>query len=90
MPESKAKPVPKPVPRTRTPPKKVKKEVTALAKIAVVGIPASGKTTYFRFLSGHFGLNLPIVYVRDARKVRDCPCTATSRRTWSSRRRPTS
>jgi hypothetical protein len=33
------------------------------AKIAVVGIPASGKTTYFRFLSGHFALNLPIVYV---------------------------
>ena len=53
----------KPVPRTRTPPKRVKKEATALAKIAVVGIPASGKTTYFRFLSGHFGLNLPIVYV---------------------------
>ncbi len=33
------------------------------ARIAVVGIPASGKTTYFRFLSGHFGLNLPIVYI---------------------------
>ncbi len=33
------------------------------AKIAVVGIPASGKTTYFRYLSGHFGLNLPLVYV---------------------------
>ena len=33
------------------------------ARIAVVGIPASGKTTYFRFLSGHFGLNLPITYV---------------------------
>ncbi len=33
------------------------------ARIAVVGIPASGKTTYFRFLSGHFGLNLPILYV---------------------------
>ena len=32
-------------------------------KIAVVGIPASGKTTYFRYLSGHFGLNLPIVYL---------------------------
>jgi len=32
-------------------------------RIAVVGIPASGKTTYFRFLSGHFGLNLPILYV---------------------------
>ncbi len=35
----------------------------ATARIAVVGIPASGKTTYFRFLSGHFGLNLPIFYV---------------------------
>jgi hypothetical protein len=33
------------------------------ARIAVVGIPASGKTTYFRFLSGHFGLNLPIFYI---------------------------
>jgi hypothetical protein len=33
------------------------------ARVAVVGIPASGKTTYFRFLSGHFGLNLPILYV---------------------------
>jgi hypothetical protein len=32
-------------------------------KIAVVGIPASGKTTYFRYLSGHFGLNLPLVFV---------------------------
>ncbi|HYA69944.1 MAG TPA: hypothetical protein VEH28_01065 [Thermoplasmata archaeon] len=32
-------------------------------RIAVVGIPASGKTTYFRFLSGHFGLNLPILYI---------------------------
>ncbi len=53
----------KPRPGARTPPKRVKKEVTALAKIAVVGIPASGKTTYFRFLSGHFGLNLPILYV---------------------------
>ncbi|MCI4358160.1 MAG: hypothetical protein L3J95_00655 [Thermoplasmata archaeon] len=49
--------------RTRPPAKRVKKEVSALAKIAVVGIPASGKTTYFRFLSGHFGLNLPILYV---------------------------
>ena len=29
----------------------------------MVGIPASGKTTYFRFLSGHFGLNLPILFV---------------------------
>ena len=35
----------------------------ANAKIAVVGIPASGKTTYFRYLSGHFGLNLPLVFV---------------------------
>ena len=33
------------------------------ARIAVVGIPASGKTTYFSFLAGHFGLNLPILYV---------------------------
>ncbi len=33
------------------------------ARVAVVGIPASGKTTYFRFLSGHFGLNLPILYI---------------------------
>ena len=33
------------------------------ARIAVIGIPASGKTTYFRYLSGHFGLNLPILYV---------------------------
>ncbi|HEV2519249.1 MAG TPA: hypothetical protein VGX00_01330 [Thermoplasmata archaeon] len=59
MPDSKAKTAP----RTRTPPKRVRKEVAALAKIAVVGIPASGKTTYFRFLSGHFGLNLPILFV---------------------------
>jgi hypothetical protein len=33
------------------------------ARVAVIGIPASGKTTYFRFLSGHFGLNLPILYI---------------------------
>ncbi|MGA9839394.1 MAG: hypothetical protein WBF81_05800 [Thermoplasmata archaeon] len=33
------------------------------ARIAVIGIPASGKTTYFRFLSGHFGLNLPILFI---------------------------
>lgn len=32
-------------------------------KIAVIGIPSSGKTTYFRYLSGHFGLNLPVVYI---------------------------
>lgn len=36
---------------------------TDSTRIAVVGIPASGKTTYFRFLSGHFGLNLPILYI---------------------------
>jgi hypothetical protein len=59
MPEAK----PKSGARNRPPPKKVRKEPTAVAKIAVVGIPASGKTTYFRFLSGHFGLNLPILYV---------------------------
>ncbi len=59
-----ARPPPKPVPRVRPKPaKREPKEKTALAKIAVVGIPASGKTTYFRFLSGHFGLNLPILYV---------------------------
>jgi hypothetical protein len=38
-------------------------EVGDSAKIAVVGIPASGKTTYFRFLAGHFGLNLPVLYL---------------------------
>jgi hypothetical protein len=51
--------------RTKGPRKKA--EETDLppdtARIAVVGIPASGKTTYFRYLSGHFGLNLPIFYV---------------------------
>jgi GTPase SAR1 family protein len=43
-------------------------------KIAVVGIPASGKTTYFRYLSGHFGLNLPIVYLpqRSTRSIPIC------------------
>jgi hypothetical protein len=43
-----------------------KKEARASAestRIAVIGIPASGKTTYFRFLAGHFGLNLPVTYV---------------------------
>ncbi len=34
-----------------------------MTKIAVVGIPSSGKTTYFRYLSGHFGLNLPVIYI---------------------------
>jgi len=44
--------------------KRVAKEAAPdAARIAVVGIPASGKTTYFRFLSGHFGLNLPIFYI---------------------------
>ncbi len=49
---------PKPV--ARRPAKPPEPDV---ARIAVVGIPASGKTTYFRFLSGHFGLNLPIFYI---------------------------
>jgi|GEM_PF-396148 len=39
----------------------------ATTRIAVVGIPASGKTTYFRYLSGHFGLNLPIIYIPSRR-----------------------
>ncbi|HEV2429372.1 MAG TPA: hypothetical protein VGV64_05960, partial [Thermoplasmata archaeon] len=54
---------PKPPVKKRTVTRKPPKEPGAMAKIAVVGIPASGKTTYFRFLSGHFGLNLPILYV---------------------------
>ncbi|MGA7923857.1 MAG: hypothetical protein WCA77_07770, partial [Thermoplasmata archaeon] len=61
MPESKPS-----KPRTRRGPgKKTPKpaESADAARIAVVGIPASGKTTYFRFLSGHFGLNLPVTYV---------------------------
>jgi hypothetical protein len=41
----------------------VKPPTVETARIAVIGIPASGKTTYFRFLSGHFGLNLPILYI---------------------------
>ncbi len=45
----------------------------ATARIAVVGIPASGKTTYFRFLSGHFGLNLPITYVPSRPDARTIP-----------------
>ncbi|MCI4331746.1 MAG: hypothetical protein L3K19_07885 [Thermoplasmata archaeon] len=50
--------------RTRTASKRAPKVAPIdAAKIAVVGIPASGKTTYFRFLSGHFGLNLPILFV---------------------------
>jgi hypothetical protein len=43
--------------------KRVAKPSVDSARIAVIGIPASGKTTYFRFLSGHFGLNLPILYI---------------------------
>ena len=43
--------------------KEPKRPAVDAARIAVVGIPASGKTTYFRYLSGHFGLNLPILYV---------------------------
>ena len=43
--------------------KRMAKPSPDTARIAVVGIPASGKTTYFRFLSGHFGLNLPILYI---------------------------
>ena len=50
--------------RTRPPLKREPRPVEPdAARIAVVGIPASGKTTYFRFLSGHFGLNLPILYI---------------------------
>lgn len=51
--------------RTRRAPgtKRVAKSTVESARIAVIGIPASGKTTYFRFLSGHFGLNLPILYI---------------------------
>ncbi|MGI0129857.1 MAG: hypothetical protein ACREEC_06875, partial [Thermoplasmata archaeon] len=43
--------------------KREPKSSVETARIAVIGIPASGKTTYFRFLSGHFGLNLPILYI---------------------------
>ncbi len=46
-----------------TPPRKVAPPPQFTTKIAVVGIPSSGKTTYFRYLSGHFGLNLPITYI---------------------------
>jgi len=49
--------------RRRSPGKREPKSSVDAARIAVVGIPASGKTTYFRFLSGHFGLNLPILYI---------------------------
>ena len=51
---------PPPKPAARRPAKPPEPDA---ARIAVVGIPASGKTTYFRFLSGHFGLNLPIFYI---------------------------
>jgi len=49
--------------RTAGAKKEAKAPSADTARIAVVGIPASGKTTYFRFLAGHFGLNLPILYV---------------------------
>jgi hypothetical protein len=49
--------------RRRAPGKREPKPSVNATRIAVVGIPASGKTTYFRFLSGHFGLNLPILYI---------------------------
>lgn len=56
---------PAPPPRPLPPPPEPEPEPAPSvgAKIAVVGIPASGKTTYFRYLSGHFGLNLPLVYI---------------------------
>src|SRR5690349_5270209 len=60
MPESKSTSRTRSRGATKKPPKPVAPEG---ARIAVVGIPASGKTTYFRFLSGHFGLNLPILYL---------------------------
>jgi len=49
--------------RRKSTAKKEAKPSVDTTRIAVVGIPASGKTTYFRFLSGHFGLNLPILYI---------------------------
>jgi len=49
--------------RRKSTAKKESKPSVDTTRIAVVGIPASGKTTYFRFLSGHFGLNLPILYI---------------------------
>ncbi|HYB78318.1 MAG TPA: hypothetical protein VEG66_00970 [Thermoplasmata archaeon] len=49
--------------RRRSTGKRETKPSADTTRIAVVGIPASGKTTYFRFLSGHFGLNLPILYI---------------------------
>jgi len=49
--------------RTKAGARRVSKSSADVARVAVVGIPASGKTTYFRFLSGHFGLNLPILYI---------------------------
>lgn len=52
-------------------PKKTQPEQVT-TKIAVVGIPSSGKTTYFRYLSGHFGLNLPVTYI-PSRKANTLP-----------------
>jgi hypothetical protein len=61
---AKAASAPKAAPAARARPKPAeRREPSDLAKIAVVGVPASGKTTFFRFLSGHFGLNLPILFV---------------------------
>jgi hypothetical protein len=61
--------------RTKGPAKKSEAKGLAAdaARIAVVGIPASGKTTYFRFLSGHFGLNLPVVYVPSRKEALPLP-----------------
>ncbi len=61
--------------RTKGPARKAEAKGPAAdaARIAVVGIPASGKTTYFRFLSGHFGLNLPVVYVPDRSEAGSLP-----------------
>jgi hypothetical protein len=65
---ARAPPPPKAGATPRTPAKRPSKPAPAdTARIAVVGIPASGKTTYFRFLSGHFGLNLPIFYIPSPR-----------------------
>jgi len=63
VPESKSKPKEAKDPKARVARRPPKKPPVEAARIAVVGIPASGKTTYFRFLSGHFGLNLPILYI---------------------------
>ncbi len=58
-----AAPAPPPAEAKPEPPARPRAPEPNTAKIAVVGIPSSGKTTYFRYLSGHFGLNLPVVYI---------------------------